>query len=145
MDLKKAREIVAAHLLRSLKRRDCFESPAVVREYLIAHYVGLEHEIFTVLYLDAQNRLIEAVDMFRGTATQTSVYPREVVKEALSRNASAVILAHNHPSGLAEPSRADEFLTKTLQQALALIDVRVLDHFVVGGDEVVSFAERGLL
>jgi DNA repair protein RadC len=145
MDLKKAREVVADHLARTLKREGCFNSPTVVREYLAAHFAGLEYEVFVVLFLDAQNRLIEAMDMFRGTLTQTSVYPREVVREALIRNAASVILAHNHPSGLAEPSRADELLTKSLQTALGLIDVRVLDHFVVGGAEAVSFAERGLL
>jgi len=145
MDLKKAREVVTDHLAKTLKRQGCFESPGVVRDYLIHHFAGREHEVFVVLFLDAQNRLIEAQDMFRGTLTQTSVYPREVVREALVKNAAAVILAHNHPSGLAEPSRADEFLTRSLQAALALVDVRVLDHFVVGGAEAVSFAERGLL
>ncbi len=98
-----------------------------------------------VLFLDAQNRVIASEEMFRGTLTQTSVYPREVVKRALAHNAAAVILAHNHPSGVAEPSRADEFLTRTLRESLALIDVRVLDHFIVAGNGVVSFAERGLL
>ena len=145
MDLKKAREVVADHLARSLKRQGCFDAPGVVRDHLIARFAGLEHEVFVVLFLDAQNRLIDAVDMFRGTLTQTSVYPREIVKEALRKNAGAVILAHNHPSGEPEPSRADEYLTKTLSQALALIDVRVLDHFVVAGKATVSFAERGLL
>ena len=103
------------------------------------------HEVFVVLFLDAQNRLIRAEEMFRGTLTQTSVYPREVLKRALDLGAAAVLLAHNHPSGAAEPSRADEFLTQTLTKALALIDVRVLDHLVVSQAEVVSFAERGLL
>lgn len=145
MDLEKAREVVADHLVLSLKREGCFSSPSTVREYLVAHYACLEHEVFTVLFLDASNRLLDVSDMFRGTLTQTSVYPREVVKEVLKRNAAAVILAHNHPSGVAEPSRADEMLTSTLKQALALIDVRVLDHFVVAGSETVSFAARGLL
>ena len=104
-----------------------------------------EHEVFYCLMLDAQNRLIEAREMFRGTLTQTAVYPREVVKAALACNAGAVIFAHNHPSSLAEPSRADELLTQELKQALALVDVKVLDHFIVGGDTVLSFAERGLL
>jgi len=101
--------------------------------------------VFAVLFLDAQNRLLRLEEMFRGTLTQTSVYPREVVKRALDLHAAAVILAHNHPSGLAEPSRADEYLTQTLKTALALVDIRVLDHLVVGQSDVVSFAERGLL
>ena len=104
-----------------------------------------EHEVFAVLFLDAQSRLLRLEEMFRGTLTQTSVYPREVVKRALELGAASVILAHNHPSGAAEPSRADEFLTQTLKNALALVDVRVLDHLVVGRGAVVSFAERGLL
>ena len=97
------------------------------------------------LFLDAQNRLLVAEELFRGTLTQTSVYPREVVKRALALNAAGVILAHNHPSGVAEPSRSDEMLTATLRQALALVDVRVLDHLIVAGAAMVSFAERGLL
>jgi DNA repair protein RadC len=101
--------------------------------------------VFLVVFLDAQNRLIAAEEMFRGTLTQTSVYPREIVKRSLAHNAAAVIFAHNHPSGLAEPSRADELLTSTLKQALALVDVKVLDHFVVGVASALSFAERGLL
>ena len=98
-----------------------------------------------MMFLDVQNQLLRFEEMFRGTLSQTSVYPREVVKRALALHASAVILAHNHPSGTAEPSRADEFLTQTLKQALQLIDVRVIDHLVVGGDQAISFAERGLL
>ena len=105
----------------------------------------LEHEVFCVVFLDAQHRIIELRQMFRGTVTQTSVYPREVVKEALQLNAAAVILAHNHPSGVPEPSRADEFLTQSLKSALLLVDVRVLDHMVVTLNAVVSFAERGLI
>jgi DNA repair protein RadC len=105
----------------------------------------LEHEVFCVVFLDAQHRVIELQQMFRGTVTQTSVYPREVVKESLAPNAGAVILADNHPSGAAEPSRADEYLTQTLKTALQLVDVRVLDHLVVTANVVVSFAERGLL
>ena len=105
----------------------------------------LEHEVFCVVFLDAQHRVIELQQMFRGTVTQTSVYPREVVKASLALNAAAVILAHNHPSGAAEPSRADEYLTQTLKTALQLVDVRVLDHLVVTANVVVSFAERGLL
>ena len=106
---------------------------------------ALPHEVFVALFLDAQNRVIGIEELFRGTLTQTSVYPREVVKRALHHNAAALIFAHNHPSGVAEPSRADEALTQALKQALALIDVRVLDHFIVAGSGVLSFAERGLL
>jgi DNA repair protein RadC len=120
-------------------------SPQSVRDYLRLLLTGLEHEVFVTLFLDAQHRLIAADEMFRGTLTQTSVHPREVVKAALRYNAAAVILAHNHPSGVAEPSRADELLTETLRQTLGLVDVRTLDHFVVAGSATVSFAERGLL
>ena len=120
-------------------------SPQDVKDYLRLEIGLLEHEVFCVVYLDAQHRVIEQRQMFRGTVTQTSVYPREVVKESLHLNAAAVILAHNHPSGVPEPSRADEFLTKTLKTALQLVDVRVLDHLVVTANAVVSFAERGLL
>jgi DNA repair protein RadC len=121
------------------------DSPQTVRSYLCLALARRGHEIFAVLFLDAQHRLIACEEMFRGTLTQTSVYPREVVKHALAHNCAAVILAHNHPSGVAEPSRADEALTRALQSALALIDVRVLDHIVVAGASSVSFAERGLL
>jgi DNA repair protein RadC len=120
-------------------------SPGAVRSYLCLALAGRAHEIFTVLFLDAQHRLIASEEMFRGTLTQTSVYPREVVKQALRHNCAAVILAHNHPSGVAEPSRADQSLTRALQGALALVDVRVLDHIVVAGAQSTSFAERGLL
>lgn len=121
-------------------------TPSACRDLLKLHLTGLEHEVFAALFLDAQNRLIEYRELFRGTLTQTSVYPREVVKEALTLNAAAVILAHNHPSGCAEPSRADEMLTQSLKQALALVDVKILDHFIVSGaTSPLSFAERGLL
>ena len=120
-------------------------SPQDVKDYLRLEIGLLEHEVFCVVFLDAQHRVIELRQMFRGTVTQTSVYPREVVKESLQLNAAAVILAHNHPSGVPEPSRADEFLTQTLKTALQLVDVRVLDHLVVTANAVVSFAERGLL
>ena len=119
--------------------------PQAVRDYLCLRLADRECEVFMVLFLDAQHRLIAAEEMFRGTLTQTSVYPREVVKAALGHNAAAVIFAHNHPSGVPEPSRADELLTQSLKQALALVDCRTLDHFVVGGSKTVSFAERGLL
>lgn len=121
-------------------------SPRVVRDFLRLRMAQLEHEVFVALWLNAQNRLIEVEELFRGTLTQASVYPREVVKSALARNAGAVILAHNHPGGICEPSRADEVLTSSLKQALALVDVKVLDHFIVAGAaDPLSFAERGLL
>jgi|SanBayMetagenome_1026888.scaffolds.fasta_scaffold32139_2 DNA repair protein RadC len=124
------------------------DSPSVVKDYLRVHFAAASaegREVFAVLFLDAQHHVIDVEDLFRGTLTQTSVYPREVVKRALAHNAAAVVLAHNHPSGIAEPSRADEHLTATLRSALALVDVRVLDHLVVGNPATVSFAERGLL
>jgi DNA repair protein RadC len=138
-------ELARRSLAQELMQRPLFDSTTRVKEYLRLQIGGREHEVFVVLFLDAQNRLIRLEDLFRGTLTQTSVYPREVVKRALELNAAAVVLAHNHPSGAAEPSRADEFLTQTLKSALGLIDVRVLDHLVVTRSEAVSFAERGLL
>lgn len=133
-------------LVEQIKQGVAFAAPGAVRDYLRLHLAGLPHEVFFALWLDAQNRLIAAEELFCGTLTQTSVYPREVVKKALAHNAAAVVLAHNHPSGLAEPSRADELLTHELKQALALVDVRVLDHFIVAGQaQPLSFAERGLL
>ena len=120
-------------------------TPDAVRDYLRLRLGDRLHEVFAVVFLDTQYRVIETLEMFRGTLSQTSVYPREVVIEALARNAAAVILAHNHPSGHAEPSRADEMLTRTLKSALALVDVRVLDHFIVTRSGVVSMAERGLV
>lgn len=120
-------------------------SPQDVKHYLTLQLAQLEHEEFGVLFLDAQHCVIEFASMFRGTLSQTSVYPREVLKHALRVNAAAVILAHNHPSGKCEPSRADEHLTQVLKSALSMIDVRVLDHVIVGGMNTVSFAERGLL
>ena len=132
-------------LLRKLHDGPLLTSPDAVRDFLHVKLGKLEHEVFAMLMLDAQNRLIEYVELFRGTVAQTSVYPREVVKEALARNAAALIFAHNHPSGLAQPSRADELLTHTLKSALALVDVRVLDHLIVAGRGVLSFSESGLL
>lgn len=132
-------------LAQQLQRGPAFESPARVKEFVALHLAGKPREVFAVLFLDAQHRLIELRELFHGTLTQTSVYPREVLRQAMELNAAAVILAHNHPSGVAEPSRADEFLTQQLKAALQLVDVRVLDHLVVGTGEVVSFAERGLL
>ena len=128
------------------RESDALASPDAVRDYLRLLLADRPHEVFAVVFLDAQNRVIETLELFRGTLTQTSVYPREVVKLALARNAAAVILAHNHPSGAAEPSTADELLTRALKDALGLVDVRVLDHFVVPAHgHPVSFAERGLL
>jgi DNA repair protein RadC len=124
---------------------DALSSPQAVRDYLRVALGGKEHEVFSVVFLTAQNRVIALEEMFRGTLTQTSVFPREIVKRALHHNAAAVIFAHNHPSGVAEPSRADEALTQTLKHTLALVDVKVLDHFVVGGASLMSFAERGLI
>jgi len=139
-------ELARRALAGSLKIRDALASPQAVRDWLRLSIGNLPHEVFVALWLDAQNRLIASEELFRGTLTQTSVYPREVVKRALAHNAGAVILAHNHPSGLAEPSRADEVLTSSLKQALALIDVKLLDHFIVAGSaEPLSFAERGLI
>ena len=139
--------LAAARLVvdRTLQRNEAFTSPAVVKNYLCAKLAGYEHEVFAVLFLDNRHRLIEYVELFRGTIDGASVYPREVVKEALARNAAAVIVSHNHPSGSPEPSAADRALTANLRQALALIEVRLLDHIVVGGNDTVAFSERGLL
>ena len=138
----KALEILASYM----RGPSCaFTSPDAVKQYLCLHLGNLPYEAFGMLFLDSQHRLIAYETMFRGTLTQTSVYPREVVKTALHHNCAAVILAHNHPSGVAEPSQADELLTRSLKGALALVDVRVLDHIVVAGDSTMSFAERGLL
>ena len=126
-------------------KRSTLNSPQAVRDYLRLSISDKEHEVFCIAYLDAQNRVIAFEEMFRGTLTQTSVYPREVVKRSLHHNCAAVIFAHNHPSGVAEPSRSDEALTQALKQALALVDVKVLDHFVIGAGAAMSFAERGLL
>jgi DNA repair protein RadC len=138
-------ELARRGMNATMREAPVFNSPQLVKEYLQLQIGPLPHEVFQVLFLDAQHHLIASEELFRGTLTQTSVYPREVVKRALSHNAGAVILAHNHPSGLLEPSRADELLTQTLKSSLSLVDVRVLDHFVVGRSGVVSFAERGLL
>ncbi len=139
-------ELARRALVEEMKHGTGFSSPDTVRDYLRLHLAALEHEVFVALWLDAQNRLIVADELFRGSLTQTSVYPREIVKAALRHNAAAVVLAHNHPSGVGEPSRADELLTAELKQALALVDVRVLDHFIVAGQTPpLSFAERGLI
>ena len=138
-------EMARRALAQRLMAGPVFDSPQGVKDYVQLHFGSLPHEVFGALFLDSQHRLIALDTLFTGTLARTSVYPREVVKRALARNAAAVILAHNHPSGVAEPSRADEFLTQTLKSALALVDVTVLDHLVVAHGQVVSFAERGLL
>jgi DNA repair protein RadC len=139
--LRAAQRVLAGQMRGS----EALTSPQVVRDFLRVKLGTLEHEVFAVIHLDAQNRVLDYVEMFRGTVSQTSVYPREVVKEALARNSAALLLVHNHPSGTAESSRADEMLTQTLKSALALVDVRVLDHLIVAGCAILSFAERGLL
>lgn len=137
---------IARSCLDDLYARDaCINSPDAAKNFLSVKLGALDHEVFVVIFLDAQHRVIAYREMFQGTLTQTSVYPREVVKASLQFNADALILAHKHPSGVAEPSRADEYLTKTLKNALSLVDVKVIDHMVVAGGHVVSFAERGIL
>ena len=143
--LQAARELAARAIAEELQHRDALSSPAAVRDLLKHRLAGLPHEVFAVILLDAQNRVIAIEELFRGTLTQTSVYPREVVKSALRANAAAVIFAHNHPSGVAEPSHADQVLTQSLKQALSLVDVKTLDHFIVAGTRTLSFAESGLL
>jgi DNA repair protein RadC len=138
-------EMARRALEEKLKSGDTMSSPGSVRDYLRLSLQGKQHEVFIGIFLDAQNRTIATEELFRGTLTQTSVYPREVVKRALHHNAAAIIFAHNHPSGIAEPSHADEILTQSLKQALSLVDVRVLDHFIVGVGAAMSFAERGLI
>ena len=139
--LQEARQVLS----RRVTRGTAFNSPGVARDYLRITLGSLEHEVFVLVALDSQHRLIEMIEMFRGTIDSASVYPREVVKETLACNAAAVIFAHNHPSGIAEPSQADRVLTEKLKNALALVDVRVLDHLVVAGADITSFAERGWL
>jgi len=132
-------------LSHRIRKGTLMDSPKATADYLTARLATREHETFTVIYLDNRHRLIACDDLFRGTIDGASVHPREVVKEALRHNAAAVILAHNHPSGVAEPSQADELITRRLREALALVDIRVLDHLIVAGAETLSFAERGLL
>jgi DNA repair protein RadC len=145
VQLMAAHELARRALVEQLHREELLNSPGRVRDYLKLHLGHLPHEVFMALFLDAQNRLIAAEELFRGTLTQTSVYPREVVKRSLHHNAAAVVFAHNHPSGVAEPSQADELLTRALMQALQLVDVRVLDHLIVARGSTTSFAERGLI
>ncbi|MGJ9418763.1 DNA repair protein RadC [Massilia sp. CMS3.1] len=143
--LSVARELLMRDLAATMRRGSVMRSPDTVREWLKLYCAQLEHEVFLLLHLDVRNRLIAAEEIFRGTLTHTSVYPREVVKSALARNAASVLLAHNHPSGETDPSPADQVLTRQLASALAMVDVRVADHFVVAGDRILSFAEQGLL
>jgi DNA repair protein RadC len=138
-------ELARRAMAERLRERTVFDSPTAVSHYLQLHIASRPHEVFAALFLDAQHRLIAMEELFRGTLSQTSVYPREVVLRALHHHAAAVILAHNHPSGGVEPSRADEALTQTLKAALALVDVRVLDHIVVAQGQTLSMAERGLV
>ena len=128
-----------------IRKGTVLDSPKTTADYLTARLAEREHEVFTLIYLDTRNRLIACQDLFRGTIDGASVHPREVVKEALRHNAAAVVIAHNHPSGVAEPSHADELITTRLREALALVDIRVLDHIIVAGGETLSFAERGLI
>lgn len=141
-------EIVSAALKvldQRVRKGAHLNSPAAARDFLIMKLAPLGHEVFFAVFLDAQHGVIESKELFRGTLTQTSVYPREVVREAILLNAAAIIVAHNHPSGQPEPSRADEYLTQSLKSALNMVDVRLIDHIVVAGGQSVSFAERGLI
>jgi len=138
-------ELARRAIGQQLKEREVFSSPGAVKQYLQLHLAAKAHEVFAVLFLDAQNRLIAMEELFRGTLTQTSVYPREIVVRALKHEAASVVLAHNHPSGTVQPSRADEALTQTLKAALALVDVRVLDHVIVAPGDALSMAEKGLV
>ena len=132
-------------LSRHVRKGTLMDSPQATANYLMTRLATREHETFTLIYLDNRHRLIACDDLFRGTIDGASVHPREVVKEALRHNAAAVILAHNHPSGVAEPSQADELITRRLREALALVDIRVLDHVIIAGADSTSFAQRGLL
>ena len=138
-------ELARRSIEEGLRTAPALTSPGAVRDYLKLALGTRPHEVFVCIWLDAQHRVIEYQEAFEGTLTQTSVYPREIVKAALARNAAAVIFAHNHPSGAAQPSQADELLTRNLREALALVEVKILDHFIVAGSQAISFAERGLL
>ena len=138
-------ELSRRAMREEMSSRNALTSPGAVRDYLRLSLAHRQHEVFVCIWLDAQHKVVGTEEAFRGTLTQTSVYPREIVKKALARNAAAVIFAHNHPSGVAQPSQADELLTRNLREALALVEVKVLDHFIVAGNQAISFAERGLL
>lgn len=140
-----ARELWLRQLAADMRSGPIMDCPGAVCDWLRLRYARLEHEMFLVLHLDVRHRLIDAEEMSRGTLTYANVYPREVVKSALAHNSAAMVLAHNHPSGEPQPSQQDILLTQRLQTALALVDVHVVDHFVVAGDKILSFAERGLL
>ena len=144
-ELQAALEIVRRHHLERLQSGPVLAGPRTARDYLIARLRDRDHEVFCCLWLDNRHRVIACDELFRGTIDGASVHPREVVKQALAQNAAAVILAHNHPSGVAEPSQADELITHRLKDALAIVDIRVLDHLIVAGAQVVSLAERGVL
>ena len=145
VQLQAVLEISRRYLLESLQRDTLLNSPKATRDYLALQLTGMQHEVFVCLFVDAQNQLLAYEELFEGTLDGASVYPREVVKRVLHHNAAAVIFAHNHPSGIAEPSQADHRITERLKQALGLIDVRVLDHLIVANGDTVSFAERGWL
>ena len=138
-------ELARRAMAEDLKQRTGLTSPGAVRDYLRVALGHRQNEVFVCIWLDAQHRVLGIEDVSKGTLTQTSVYPREIVKKALARNAAAVIFAHNHPSGVAQPSQSDELLTRNLKEALALVEVKVLDHFIIAGNQAISFAERGLL
>lgn len=138
-------EMARRALSQRLKEREAFHTPGAVKQYLQLQLAHKNHEVFAVLFLDNQNRMLAMEELFRGTLSQTSVYPREVVMRALHHQAAAVVLSHNHPSGSVQPSRADEHLTQTLKASLALVDVRVLDHIIVGQGQALSMAEQGLM
>ena len=141
--LQAVMEMARQTLAEDMQNSDALSTPTAVRDYLRLMLRSKEYEVFCCVYLDAQNRVIAVEELFRGTLTQTSVYPREIIKRALAHNAAALILAHNHPSGVAEPSQADHALTRRLAEALALVDIRVLDHFIVAGATSLSFMEAG--
>ncbi len=145
VQLQAVLEMSRRALHEEMQAGDALNSPQAVRKYLLLQLQSRQQEVFMVIFLDAQHRVLATEEMFHGTLTQASVYPREVVKRALFHNASAVIFAHNHPSGVAEPSQSDRMLTDALKQALALVEVRTLDHFIVAGSQCLSFAERGML
>ena len=145
VQLQAVLEMSRRALQEEMKSGDALNSPRAVRDYLHLLLRHRPQEVFMAIYLDAQHRVLTSEELFSGTLTQTSVYPREVVKRVLHHNAAAVVFAHNHPSGVAEPSQSDRMLTDALMQALSLVDVRVLDHFIVAGGNVMSFAEQGMI
>jgi DNA repair protein RadC len=144
-ELQAAVEIARRQLSETMRAGPSLASPKATRDYLSARLRDLEHEVFCCLYLDKRHRLIHCEELFRGTIDGASVHPREIVKLALQRNSAAVIIAHNHPSGVPEPSQADEFITQRIKEALALVDIRLLDHIIIGDGSSVSLAERGLV